>query len=121
VKVAQGDATSADTAALFGVPRFDRVFISYSLSMIPPWQQTIEHGGDLLAEQGSLHLVDFGLGERLPGFFNAGLRAWLARFHVTPREGLESAMREAAARRGMSLRFERLYGGYAQMGVMGRG
>lgn len=118
IRVAQGDATSADPGALFGVPRFDRVFVSYSLSMIPPWREALGHGASLVAAGGSLHVVDFGNGERLPGFFNAGLKAWLARFHVTPREGLEEAMREVAGRRGMQLRFERLYGGYAQLGVM---
>ena len=85
VRVAQGDATSADPQALLGLARFDRVLVSYSLSMIPPWERVIEHGASLLAPSGSLHVVDFGLGEHLPGFFNAGLRSWLARFHVTPR------------------------------------
>jgi S-adenosylmethionine-diacylgycerolhomoserine-N-methlytransferase len=121
LRIAQGDATSADPGALFGVERFDRVFISYSLSMIAPWREALEHGARLLGEQGELHVVDFGQGERLPPFFNAGLKAWLARFHVTPREGLEAAMREAAAKRGMTLRFARPFGGYAQMGVIRRG
>ncbi len=120
IRVAQGDATSADPAALFGVARFDRVFVSYSLSMIPPWQRVVVHAATLLAPAGALHVVDFGMGERLPGFFNAGLRGWLARFHVTPRAELEAAMRETAARERLQLRFERLHGGYAQLGVLTR-
>src|SRR5262249_27122757 len=34
ISVAHGDATRLDPAALFGAPTFDRIFISYSLSMI---------------------------------------------------------------------------------------
>lgn len=37
IRLAQADATSFDPQALFGVARFQRVFASYSLSMIPPW------------------------------------------------------------------------------------
>ena len=39
-KLAQGDATDFDALALFGRQRFDRVFISYALSMIPGWEKT---------------------------------------------------------------------------------
>jgi S-adenosylmethionine-diacylgycerolhomoserine-N-methlytransferase len=42
VRVANADATRLDAAALFGTPRFDRIFISYSLSMIPDWQGAID-------------------------------------------------------------------------------
>ena len=40
--LAQGDATDFDAAALFGVSGFDRIFISYALSMIPDWQRTVD-------------------------------------------------------------------------------
>ena len=35
IEVASADATNFDARALFGVERFERVFVSYSLSMIP--------------------------------------------------------------------------------------
>ncbi|TIV06609.1 MAG: class I SAM-dependent methyltransferase, partial [Mesorhizobium sp.] len=38
VKLARGDATDFDAKALFGLEHFDRVFVSYSLSMIPGWE-----------------------------------------------------------------------------------
>ena len=41
-----------------------------------------------LAPNGSLHIVDFGQQERLPGWFGRLLKAWLTRFHVTPRANL---------------------------------
>ena len=64
--LAQGDATDFDAPKLFGRHRFDRVFISYALSMIPGWEKTIELGLQALAPGGSLHVVDFGQQERLP-------------------------------------------------------
>ncbi|RUZ30095.1 class I SAM-dependent methyltransferase, partial [Mesorhizobium sp. M7A.F.Ca.CA.001.04.1.1] len=41
VILARGDATDFDARALFDVERFDRVFVSYSLSMIPGWEKTV--------------------------------------------------------------------------------
>ena len=60
VRVAQGDAASFDAARLFGRPRFERVMISYALSMIPPWREALAQAIDALAPGGSLHIVDFG-------------------------------------------------------------
>src|SRR5438309_759689 len=33
------DATDFDPRKMFGVAEFDRVFVSYALSMIPPWRE----------------------------------------------------------------------------------
>ena len=38
IRVAHGDGTAFDPQLLFGVPAFDHVMISYSLSMIPDWR-----------------------------------------------------------------------------------
>jgi S-adenosylmethionine-diacylgycerolhomoserine-N-methlytransferase len=74
VRVANADATRLDAAALFGTPRFDRVFISYSLSMIPDWQGAIDVAFSLLAPSGELRIVDFGGQERLPPLVRTALR-----------------------------------------------
>ena len=42
--LAQGDATDFDAPKLFGRQRFDRVFISYALSMIPGWEKSDRPG-----------------------------------------------------------------------------
>ena len=39
IRLAQADATSFEPEPLFGVSAFDRVFFSYSLSMIPGWSR----------------------------------------------------------------------------------
>ena len=120
IKLALGDATDFDPALLLGRGRFDRIFFSYSLSMIPPWEAALEHAAGLLAERGSLHVVDFGGCEGLPAPAKRILYAWLAQFRVTPREGLEQALRDLARRHGLTLAFERLYRGYSYYAVLRR-
>ena len=118
VSLAEADASTFDAQALFAQPRFDRVFISYSLSMIPPWRETIAAGLDALAPGGSLHIVDFGGQERLPRWFHAGLRRWLAAFHVTPRDRLREVLESECEKRGASLRFGSLFRGYAVSAII---
>src|SRR6202040_1328514 len=43
VRVAHGDATAFDPKRLFGIPQFDHVMISYSLSMIPDWRGVLRN------------------------------------------------------------------------------
>jgi S-adenosylmethionine-diacylgycerolhomoserine-N-methlytransferase len=48
ITLCQGDATCFDASALFGCGNFDRVFFSYALSMIPPWEKAIAHAAGML-------------------------------------------------------------------------
>jgi len=118
VRVAHADATAFDPAVLFGRPRFDRIMISYSLSMIPGWHAALDVALSLLARGGRLQVVDFGGQEGLPGWFRAPLRTWLAHFHVTPRDALEAALSALAMRAGARLIIERPYRGYVQYAVV---
>ncbi|OLP61282.1 methyltransferase [Xaviernesmea oryzae] len=108
----QADA-GAFSAEAFGVSGFDHVVISYALSMIPPWKAAIEHALDALAPGGTLHIVDFGQQEKLPRLAGNLLKAWLERFHVTPRAELFTVLEQACNARGMTLATRRLGGGYA--------
>jgi len=116
IRLAQGDATRFDAAKLFGVPQFDRVFFSYSLSMIPGWEAALHQAIAATAPGGQLHVVDFGQQAALPGWFRTGLKAWLARFHVTPRANLGEAMAAIAADQHGELRFATIYRDYARIG-----
>ncbi|MDP2122480.1 MAG: class I SAM-dependent methyltransferase [Hoeflea sp.] len=118
IRLAQGDATRFDAGALFGVAQFDRVFFSYSLSMIPGWEAALQQAMQAVAPGGQLHVVDFGQQTALPGWFGKGLKAWLARFHVTPRANLGDAMATIAADHHGELRFSTLYRDYARIGVI---
>lgn len=112
IVLAEADATRFDAAALFGQALFDRVVISYALSMIPPWRAALDHAAGLLAPGGSLHLVDFGDGKGLPAAFNAGLQAWLGKFHVAPRRDLPAVVGEVAREHGLAAMTRTLYRGY---------
>ncbi|MEZ0497172.1 class I SAM-dependent methyltransferase [Sphingomonas sp. IW22] len=120
ITLAQGDATDWSPRALFGIDAADRIFMSYTLSMIPDWQGAIAAACDVLAPGGSLHIVDFGQQEGLPAPFRAALFAWLDRFDVTPRADLQSWLRIAAEGSGLTLAFRPLYRGYAWSAVLRR-
>jgi S-adenosylmethionine-diacylgycerolhomoserine-N-methlytransferase len=91
-KLAQGDACDFDPLDLFGRAKFDRIVMSYCVSMIPQWQSAIQEAVDHLAPDGELHIVDFGDQSRMPRWFSRNLRNWLARFHVVPRDDLHSTL-----------------------------
>jgi S-adenosylmethionine-diacylgycerolhomoserine-N-methlytransferase len=113
VQLAMADATAFDAAALFDVAQFDRVYFSYTLSMIPVWQAALRQALRVVAPGGALHIVDFGSCERLPGFFKAGLYAWLAKFQVSPRQDLEHELHDLLGASGGQMTLERPFGGYA--------
>jgi S-adenosylmethionine-diacylgycerolhomoserine-N-methlytransferase len=118
VRVAHGDATAFDPKSLFGIPGFDHVMISYSLSMIADWRRVLGAAAAYLKPGGRLHVVDFGRQEQLPAIARTLLRQWLAMFDVTPRDDLEHELSAMADGAGAKLRFEHPFSGYAQYGVL---
>jgi S-adenosylmethionine-diacylgycerolhomoserine-N-methlytransferase len=120
VHVAHADATRFDPRSLFGIDQFDRIFISYSLSMIPQWQSVVGAAISHLAPNGELRIIDFGGQERLPVAFRRLLWRWLSAFRVTPRDDLEAMLAASAAGCGATLTFARPYRGYAQYAVLRR-
>jgi len=120
IRLAQGDATNFSGEALFGQAQFDRVFVSYALSMIPPWREALEQALGAVAPGGSLHIVDFGEQSELPGWFRNGLRAWLAKFSVVPRQELEGELARLAESTGARLTLERPFRDYARLAVIAK-
>ena len=120
VALARADATNFEPRTLFGEARFERVMISYALSMIPRWRETMGRALDVLSPGGSLHLVDFGDCAGLPGPVKNGLRRWLAAFDVTPRDDLGDALDELSAERGLTCETQRWRCGYAVLAVARR-
>lgn len=118
VQLAEADACAFDAGPLFGTARFDRIILSYSLSMIPDWRRALARAADHLKPGGELHFVDFGEQDRLPRWFRSGLRGWLARFHVEPRADLPAALKVQAAETGGTAVWNSLYRGYAQHGIL---
>ncbi|SSC66304.1 class I SAM-dependent methyltransferase [Ciceribacter selenitireducens] len=116
-KLEVADAT-AFTPAVFVVEGFDRIMISYALSMIPDWEKAIDASLAALKPGGSLHVVDFGQQERLPRWFKRLLQGWLARFHVTPRATLQRVLAAKAESVNGRLEFEPIGHGYAWHAVI---
>lgn len=120
IRLAKGDATDFSALDLFDLESFDRVFISYALSMIPPWGATLQHAASVLSGRGSLHIVDFGQQERLPKWFRALLFSWLRKFHVIPRAQFGSFLDTVAETKGLTAHYETLFRGYAVLGSLSR-
>lgn len=117
-RLGEGDACSFDPQALLGESAFERIVLSYSLSMIPDWEGAMDHAAGLLAEGGQLHIVDFGDLGGLPAPLAALLRAWLAKFHVEPRANMAASAARVAANRGLRLVSTRGALGYFQLHVL---
>jgi S-adenosylmethionine-diacylgycerolhomoserine-N-methlytransferase len=73
ITLAAADASSFDAREIFGRVGFDRVFVSYSLSMIPQWREALGRGCDALSPGGALLIADFGDQARLPRAFRSVL------------------------------------------------
>lgn len=117
-QLAQADACTFDGQKTFGRPLFDRIVLSYAISMIPDWTQAIETAARHLAPGGSLHIVDFGDQAELPRLFRRGLRAWLSKFHVSPRDDLSGHLARIAEATGTSATTQPLYRRYAVYAVL---
>lgn len=122
IHLALGDATDFDAESLFGEAGFDRVYLSYAISMIPDWKEAVRQAYAAVAPGGELHIVDFGDQAAYPAPFRRLLKAWLALFHVDPRLELEAAVREVAGEEAHQdaggASFTPLYGGYAFAAVL---
>lgn len=113
IHLANADAVDFAPGTLFGIERFDRIFFSYTLSMIPPWREAIAHAAGSLAQGGEIHVIDFGDRSCMPRLARRGFDAWLRMFDVYPRAELPEAIRDVAARIGGEASTEQLFGGYA--------
>ena len=81
-----GDFSPAET---FGrEEKFDTILFSYTLSMIPDWQGSLDNALRHLADDGRLYIVDFWDQEGLPRTFRRLLTWWLRIFHVIYRPEL---------------------------------
>ncbi len=114
IRLEKADATNFDGAALFGQPKFERIILCYSLSMIPSWRAMLERVAHALTPGGKLLVIDFGELAGWPVWCRQAMRWWLARFHVTTRTELVKEAENLAEARGFSITVEQLHGGYAQ-------
>jgi len=117
-KLERADATHFDPVTLFNVNSFDRIFISYAVSMIPQWQSAIQESIRHLKPGGEMHIVDFGDQQRLPSLFKNALFTWLNWFHVTPRENLFTVSDQLAKEQSAHLKQKVLHRGFAWIAII---
>lgn len=116
--LAYADAADFDPQALFDRQKFDRIFISYAVSMIPQWQAVMREAVSHLTPGGALHIVDFGDLKDLPGFTKGALYKWLEWYHVTPREDLFDVANTIAHETRCEAEAQQLYRGFAWISVI---
>jgi len=112
IAIAEGDALTFDPRMVFGVAAFDRVYVSYTLSMIPQWQEALVHAARLVAPGGELHVADFGQCEKAPQPLRAALFWWLRQFHVTPRAELPAFLSALGQDMNIPCRMQSSHGDY---------
>jgi S-adenosylmethionine-diacylgycerolhomoserine-N-methlytransferase len=120
IRLAKADATDFRPDVLFRQKSFERIFISYALSMIPPWREVVMRSAECLSPGGSLHIVDFGDQSGLPPWFRSALNRWLSWFHVIPRGDLRLTVNDVATALNMRGRTIKLFRGYAVHAVIER-
>lgn len=120
IALAQGDASYFDPRQAFDAPRFERIYFSYVLSMIPPWREALDAAAALLEPGGSLHIVDFGDQHNFGAPSRSALNRWLALFHVEPRVDLADELGKIAETRDLRMKIEQLYRGYAVVASLRR-
>jgi len=114
--LAHGLAEALDPKAHFGLEQpFDRIVLSYALSMIPDWRGSIAQSLSALRSGGTLAIVDFGDQQRWPSPMKRGLRAWLSLFDVYPVDDLAWHLKTREAGKTGRLDAHTILGGYAQI------
>lgn len=119
IKLAHGCAQALDARAMFGIQKpFDAIVFSYSLSMIPPWCESLDAAIAALKAGGTIHIVDFYDQGSWPRWFRALLSGWIALFGVHFRPELVDRLRELEKGGIVSMKLESVGGRYAYRAVL---
>jgi S-adenosylmethionine-diacylgycerolhomoserine-N-methlytransferase len=118
VGLAQAGGQGFDPMAAFGLERFDTIYFSYVLSMIPDWRPVVERAISQLKPGGTLAVVDFGDQLKVSAWRRRLLLGWLSLFDVHPRAEIEAGLRDIAAAHGGLSVDEGILSGYAYLFMM---
>jgi S-adenosylmethionine-diacylgycerolhomoserine-N-methlytransferase len=114
IHLAHGLAEELDYVGTFSLEKpFDRVFFSYSLSMIPAWREAMHAAFDNVKCGGWVHIVDFWDQAKLPMFFRIALQWWLSMFHVKHEAELLAYIHTIEAIEEKPIRIDSILGNYA--------
>ena len=114
VRLAKCPAEELDPKLHFGLEeRFDAVFFSYSLSMIPCWDRALEAGWAALKTGGTLAVVDFWGQGGLPAWLEWAHTRWLRLFGVSFRPEQITYLRDMEKQGRAWMELESVRKGYA--------
>lgn len=119
ITLRQGLAEQLDARTMFDREEgFDTIFFSYCLSMVPAWEGAIEAALANLKPGGQMVIVDFWDQADLPGWFAAGLKKWLALFHVFYRPDVHTALATLGTSGRAEVTFESVSKRYAYIAIV---
>jgi S-adenosylmethionine-diacylgycerolhomoserine-N-methlytransferase len=114
ISLVAGLAENLDPKTMFGAPlKFDKIFFSYSLSMMPRWQEALNAAFNHLKPDGTLHVVDFWDQESWPAPLKRLFTRWLSLFQVRFETEVISALSRHYTGRGQSFSLTSIGGRYA--------
>jgi len=89
VSLAEANIEAFDPVRSFGIDKFDVVYFSYVMSMVPDWRRAVSRAIEWLRPGGTLAVVDFADQAQTSPLRRRLLLAWLALFDVHPRAEIE--------------------------------
>jgi S-adenosylmethionine-diacylgycerolhomoserine-N-methlytransferase len=92
IQLAESNIATFDPQRGFGVARFDVIYFSYVLSMLPEWRPAVNRAIEMLRPGGTLAVVDFADQAAASPLRRRVLLAWLALFDVHPRAEIENEL-----------------------------
>jgi S-adenosylmethionine-diacylgycerolhomoserine-N-methlytransferase len=114
ITLAAGLAENLDPKTMFGVSfEFDKTFFSYSLSMMPRWQEALDAAFTHLKPAGTLHVVDFWDQKNWPAPLKRLFARWLTLFQVRFEPEIISVLSRHYTGRGQSFSLTSIAGRYA--------
>lgn len=118
IHIHQGYAQSFDPQGLFGLEApLDKIVFSYSLSIIPPWRESLDHALHLLPAGGEIHIIDFGPMANMPSYARAFIFWWLRIFHVFYKPEIEQYLQRLEYEKRGLLNLKYLFNGYCYHAV----
>lgn len=122
IQLAQAYAQSFKPEDLFRLSKpLDKIVLSYALSIIPPWRESLDHCLAVIRNGGELHIIDFGPQDKLPGSFRAFLFWFLSKFHVYYKPEILEYLKRLEHEKKGTLDYTPLYGGYAYHAIFRKG
>ena len=96
INLSQGDACSFLPKKTFNFEQdfFDKVVFSYILSMVPVWQECIDHALTIIPSGGEIHIVDFTSIKSHPFLIRQFMKPQLKMFHVYFKTGIKGYLQE---------------------------